>query len=93
METVVLATLCIGSILGLRFSVFVMLPAVLVVVTAITAWALAQGSTLGSIAILNVVGVTCLQFGYLGGSLLASLALPGRFGGDKRSQSARPFAR
>ena len=93
MEMVALATLCIGSVLGLRFSVFVMLPALCVVVAAITAWTLVQGGTLGSIAVLNVVGATGLQFGYLGGSVLASLTLPGRLGGAKRSQPARPLAR
>jgi hypothetical protein len=94
MEMVALVTLCIGSALGLlRFRVFVLLPAVLVAVTVVTAWALAQGGTLGSIAVLNVVGVTCLQFGYLGGAVLASLTAAGRLGGAKGSQSARPMAR
>ena len=92
METVALTTLCIGSALGLRFRVFVLLPAVLVGVIVITAWVLAQGATIGSIAALNVIGATCLQFGYLGGAMLWSLAAPGRFGGTKNSQPAPPFA-
>jgi hypothetical protein len=92
METVALATLCIGSALGLRFRVFVLLPAIFVGVTVITTWALAQGATIGSIAVLNVVGATCLQFGYLGGAVLGSLISSGRFGGSKNSQPARPFA-
>jgi hypothetical protein len=89
METVALTTLCIGSALGLRVRVFVLLPAILVGVIVITAWALAQGATIGSIAVLNVVGVTCLQFGYLGGAVLWSLTSPGR--GAKNSQPARHF--
>lgn len=92
MEMVALTTLCIGSALGLRFRVFVLLPAVLVGAIVITAWALAQGVTIGSIAVLNVVGATCLQFGYLGGAMLWSLTSAGRFGGTKNSQPARPFA-
>ena len=92
METVALTTLCIGSALGLRFRVFVLLPAILVGVIVITAW-VAQGATIGSIAVLNVVGATCLQFGYLGGAvMLGSLTSSGRFGRTTNSQPARPFA-
>ena len=91
MEMVALAALCLGSALGVRFRVLVLVPAIVVGGIAITAWALTQGATIGSIAVLNVVGATCLQFGYLGGAVLASLSL--RLGGTKGSQSARPFAR
>jgi hypothetical protein len=92
MEMVALTTLCIGSALGLRFRVFVLLPAVLVGAIVITAWALTQGVTIGSIAVLNVVGATCLQFGYLGGAVLWSLTSAGRFGGTKNPQPTPPFA-
>jgi hypothetical protein len=90
MELVALATLCVGSALGLRFRVFVLLPAILVAVGIITAWQLAEGATIGSIALLNVLGTTCLQFGYLGGVVLGSLNL-GSVGGTK--SSTRPFPR
>ena len=91
MEMVALATLCIGSALGLRFRVLILLPAILVAVMAITAWQLSEGATLGSIALMNVLGATCLQFGYLGGVVLGSLTLAGSLGGTKNS--TRPFAR
>ena len=93
MEMVALAALCLGSALGVRFRVLILVPATVVVGIAITAWALTQGAAIGSIAVLNVVGATCLQLGYLGGAVLASLSLAGRLGGNKGSQSARPFAR
>ena len=94
MEMVALAALCIGSALGVRCRVLILVPAIVVGGIAITAWALTQGATIGSIAVLNVVGATCLQFGYLGGAvILASLPLTGRLRGTKGSQSARPFAR
>jgi hypothetical protein len=80
--------LCIGSALGLRFRVLVLLPAILLGLIVITACGLAQGATIWSITLTNVVGATCLQFGYLGGVLLGFLT----FGGTKGSQSARPFA-
>jgi hypothetical protein len=93
MEMVAVAALGIGTALGLQFRVFVLLPAVVVGVTVITVSALAQGATLGSIAVLNVVGATCLQFGYLSGALMASLTAAGRFAGTKGARSERPFAR
>lgn len=88
MEMVALPTLWIGLALGLRFRVIVLIPAVLVVVTLITACALVQGAALGSIAILNIVGAICLQFGYLGGTVLATMTVAGQFGGAKRHRSA-----
>jgi hypothetical protein len=84
MEMVALATLGIGLALGLRFRVIVLIPAILVAVTLITAGALAQGATLGSIAVMNIAGAVCLQFGYLGGTILAALTIAEPFGGAKR---------
>jgi hypothetical protein len=76
MEMVALATFWLGSVVGLRFSIIVLIPTILVAVTLITACALAQGATLSSIAVLNVVGAICLQFGYLGGVALTAIAGP-----------------
>ena len=92
MEMVALMMLCIGSALGLRFRVFVLLPAILLGLLVCTACGLAQGITIWSITLTNVAGATCLQFGYLGGALLKFLIFAGRFDGTKCSQSARPFA-
>ena len=91
MEMVALAALCIGWALGLRFKVFILIPAILVAVAVITAWALTQGASIGTISVMNVIGVAGLQFGYLGGTLLWSLT-SGRPGEAKNSQPARPFA-
>jgi hypothetical protein len=91
-EMVALTMLCIGSALGLRFRIFVLLPAILLGLFVCTACGLAQATTIWSITLTNVVGATCLQFGYLGGALLKFLILAGRFDGTKSSQSARPFA-
>jgi hypothetical protein len=70
----------------------VRLPAILLGLFVCTACGLAQGTTIWSITLTNVVGATCLQFGYLGGALLKLLIFAGRFDGTKSSQSARPFA-
>jgi hypothetical protein len=89
---IALMTLCIGAALGLRFRIFVLLPAILLGLFVYTACGLAQGTTIWSITLTNVVGATCLQFGYLAGALLKFLIFAGRFDGTKSSQSARPFA-
>lgn len=87
MEMFVLTTLGIGSALGLRFKVSVLIPAVFVAVTLTTACTLVQGATFGSIVTLNIMGAICLQFGYLGGSVFATLTAAGRFGGAKGLRS------
>ena len=91
-EMVALTMLGIGSALGLRFRIFVLLPVILLGLFVCTAFGLAQGTTIWSIMLTNVVGATCLQIGYLGGALLKFLIFTGRFDGTRSSQSARPFA-
>ena len=93
MEIVALVALCIGSALGLRFQVFIMLPATATCVAVITVVALSQGSSIGTISVLNVIGAVCLQFGYLGGTLLWSWSSAGRLREAKNSQAARIFTR
>lgn len=92
MEMVALAMLCIGSALGLRFRVFVLFPVILLGLIGSTAYGLAQGTTIWSVTITNLVGATCLQFGYLGGAFLKGLIFAGRFDGTKSSQSVQPLA-
>ena len=92
MEMVALTMLGIGSALGLRFKIFVLLPVILLGFFVCTAFGLAQGTTIWSIMLTSVVGATCLQIGYLGGALLKFLIFSGRFDGTRRSQSAGRFA-
>jgi hypothetical protein len=89
---VALMMLGIGSALGLRFRIFVLLPVILLGLFVCTAFGLAQGTTVRSIMLTNVIGATCLQIGYGGGALLKFLVFTGRFEGTRSSQSARPFA-
>jgi hypothetical protein len=92
-EMVALTTLCIGSALGLRFKVFVLLPPILLGLLVCTAYGIAHGTTAWSITLTNVVGATCLQLGYLSGALLKVLVFAERFDGAKSSHSARTLAR
>lgn len=89
-EIFALTMLCIGSALGLRFKVLVLLPAIFLGVAACTAHGVAQGATIGSVALANVVTAMCLQFGYLGGALLKFMVLAGRRPDGTRP--VRPFA-
>jgi hypothetical protein len=82
----------IGSVLGLRFRIFVLLPVILLGLSICTAFGLAQVTPISSIMLTNVVCGTCLQIGYLGGALLKFLVFTGRFEGTRSSGSARPFA-
>jgi len=70
-----------------------MIPATAIGVAVITALALSQGSNIGTISVLNVIGVVCLQFGYLGGTLLWSWTSAGRLREAKNPQPARTFTR
>ena len=91
-EIVALMMLGIGAALGLRFRILVLLPVMLLGLFVGTAFGLAQGTTIWSIMLTNVIGATCLQIGYLGGTLLKFLVFTGRLEGTRGSQSARPFA-
>jgi hypothetical protein len=82
----------IGSALGLRFRIFVLLPVILLGFFGCTAFGLAWGTPIWSIMITSVVGATCVQIGYLGSALLKNLVFPSRFDGTRRSQSSRRFA-
>ena len=57
--------------------------AIVVTMVVITAGALTQGAGIGTIAVMNVIGATCLQFGYLGGVLLWSRTSAGRLSAAK----------
>jgi len=82
----------LGAALGLRFRIFVLLPVILLGLFVCTAIGLAQGTTIWSIMLTNLIAATCLQIGYLGGALLKFRIFAGRFDGTGSSQSARPFA-
>jgi hypothetical protein len=91
-EIVALMMLGIGAALGLRFRIFVLLPVMLLGLFVGTAFGLVQSAAIWSIMLTNVIGATCLQIGYLGGTLLKFLVFTGRLEGTRGSQSARPFA-
>jgi cellulose synthase/poly-beta-1,6-N-acetylglucosamine synthase-like glycosyltransferase len=92
MGTLALISLCIGAALGLRFKVFALFPVIFLGFIVITAWGLSLGQAGWSIVLLNVVGVACLQFGYLGGTLPRFLIIAERLSRAENPQPVRPLA-
>ena len=58
-----------GAVLGLRFKVLALVPAMGLAIVAITATGMARGYGLPAILIAGVLGLICVQIGYVGGLL------------------------
>jgi ABC-type amino acid transport system permease subunit len=64
----------IGAILGLRFKVFMLIPAAIVSLAVIAGIGFASGNSTGYIMFVAFLGLTALQFGYVTGGVLGSFA-------------------
>jgi len=73
MGSLALTSLLIGAAVGLRLPVFALIPVILLSFVVVTALGLAENETGWSIVLMNLVGATCQQFGYLAGTLIATL--------------------
>ena len=89
METLILASLCIGAAGGMRLRVFVLFPMIILCLIVVTALGLAQNQTGWSIIMMNFVGSACLQLGYLIGTVPSFLMIAARQG---RREPVRPIA-
>jgi hypothetical protein len=78
METLILASLCVGAAGGMRLRVFVLFPMIILCLIVVTAWGLAQNQTVWSIIVMNFVGSACLQLGYLAGMVPSVLIVAAR---------------
>ena len=58
-----------GAVLGLRFKVLALVPAMGLAIIAITATGMARGYGVPTILIAGVLGLICVQIGYIGGLL------------------------
>lgn len=65
-----ITTACIGAILGLRFTVLVLVPAMIVSSIAIFGIGIAYGDSPWSMVIAVLLAITALQIGYLAGSVI-----------------------
>ena len=57
----------IGAVLGLRFKVFILIPAIIVAAIGVAAIELARGDHAGSVPLTIILTATALQVGYLVG--------------------------
>ena len=92
METLILASLCLGAAAGLRLRVFVLFPVIFLCLVVVTAWGLAQNQTVWSIIVMNFVGSACLQLGYLAGTV-PNFLIAARQSRRERLQPVRPLLR
>jgi len=58
-----------GAVLGLRFKVLALVPAMGLAIIAIAATGMARGYGVPAILIAAVLGLICVQIGYIGGLL------------------------
>jgi len=91
METLILASLCVGAAGGMRLRAFVLFPLIILCLIVVTAWGLAQNQTVWSIIVMNFVGSACLQLGYLAGMVPSFLIVTARQSRRERLQPVRPL--
>ena len=70
--------LLVGAVLGLRYRVWALLPAICIVAGAVVLTGASHSSSLMSEAFSVVVAATSLQFGYVGGVSVRWLLAAGR---------------
>ena len=68
MVMLLIFTMLIGAVLGMRFKVLVLVPATALVVLLIAAAGIAHGDGAGVILLAMVLAAVGLQMGYLGGT-------------------------
>jgi hypothetical protein len=72
MLTLTIVTILVGGVLGLRYKVFTLLPAVTFVLVFVIGVGVARGAGIWRIALDMMVATTALQLGYAGGSAFAA---------------------
>jgi hypothetical protein len=73
MLTLTIVTILVGAVLlGLRYKVFILLPAVTFVLVFVIGVGVARGAGIWRIALDMMVATTALQLGYAGGSAFAA---------------------
>jgi hypothetical protein len=89
METLILASLCVGAAAGVRLRVFALFPLIFLCLVVVTASWLAQNQTVWSIIVMNFIGPACLQLGYLAG-MVPTLIIAASQSRRERPQPVRP---
>jgi hypothetical protein len=83
----------VGAVLGMRFRVLILIPAIGFAMVVVLAAGIASGASLAAILTAAVLASICLQFGYLGGiGTRYSMALI-RAGRSQQRLAPRPIDR
>ena len=96
MMTLMLICPLLGAVLGQRFKVLVLIPAMMVVLPLVAAAGLLRGPPYGGIAIALIVSAVSLQLGYLAGIALRHLLVllrASQINASSRSTSSRRVVR
>ena len=78
MYTLILLVCLTGAVLGMRFKVLILAPAIGVTIIAVFAAGMARGVDLPAILLAGLLALICLQTGYLGGVLTRYTMTPAR---------------
>jgi hypothetical protein len=73
MMTLIILGSLIGAVFGLRFKVYILIPAVGFALAIAAVEGVARGHGVGQVAITMAIAATSLQVGYIGGSVLGSV--------------------
>jgi len=65
MSTLILLATLLGAVVGMRFKVFIVFPAIGVALIVILAHGIARGTSVSGILIAVLVASSCLQVGYI----------------------------
>jgi hypothetical protein len=72
----------IGALLGQRFKVFILVPAIVIASTAILGFGMAHDDSSWSALLVAGLTITALQFGYFGGAVIHFLIASAPTSGD-----------
>jgi hypothetical protein len=70
--TLTIVTILCGTVLGLRYKIFILLPAAMFMLVFVIGVGVARGAGIWRIALDMTVAMTALQLGYAGGSAFAA---------------------
>ena len=82
-----------GAVLGMRFKVLILAPAIGVTIIAVFAAGMARGEDLPAILLAGLLALICLQIGYLGGVLTRYTMTLARAGSRRKAPLQTESAR
>lgn len=83
-----IAAIIIGALLGQRFKVFILVPAIAIGSAATFGIGMAHSNSLWSIALAMVLVISALQMGYLGGIVIRFVSAGAQVGKDSHGMIA-----